>query len=80
MTDSRTIQGDYIFKVSESPNGTFWITLEPRVQAQELANVDIGFELTPGAGIHLAESVAAYLNENLPTVTFTFHRGARISA
>ncbi len=80
MTTSRTERGDFLFKVSESADGTPWISLEPRTSIPEFRKVLVGFDLKPGADIHHAENVARYLNDNLGNLALTFLDGAKIGS
>jgi hypothetical protein len=78
MTTSRTVHGDYLFKVSEYADGTPWISLEPQHSQDEFKSMLIGFDLAPKTDLRKAEAVARYLNDNLGRLAVTFFDGARI--
>ncbi len=79
MTTSRTVRGNYLFKVSERQGGTPWISLETRTAPAEFSGILVGFDLKPGTDIRQAEEVALYLNQHLGDLQITFFDSARIT-
>ena len=52
--------------------GKNWIVLEPvEERSNVLAGVSLSFNLPEGATSNQAEEIAAYLNENIKSVTYT---------
>ena len=59
------------FKVM-SESGKNWIVLEPvEERSNVLARVSLSLNLPEGATSNQAEEIAAYLNENIKSVTYT---------
>jgi hypothetical protein len=61
-----------IFRVKQSVNGDFWICLEPfEGNLKILGNGFLGFDLPEGTTINKAEEIAAFLQENIGSVSYT---------
>ena len=78
MADARSIIGDVIFTVSESANGTPWISLKPRSPVPELEKLVVGFDLPANVDVDRAAGVARYLNATLGSLRLTFIDGVSI--
>ena len=72
MTQARTEHGDYLFKVSEYGDGTFWVSTEPRNKGVPmLRSALLGFGLPEGTTMKRAREIANFLNINLTDVSIT---------
>lgn len=72
MTQARTDRANYLFKVSEGPDGKPWVSTEPRyADVPILRHALLGFDLPKGTTIQKAEQIARYLNANLDDVNVT---------
>jgi len=78
MTEARTVSGAVLFRVSEHPDGTPWISLEPLRHIPEFEKLLVGFRLPPTANVERAEGIARYLNANVEDVSLTFLGGAAV--
>ncbi|CAG0935068.1 hypothetical protein TFLX_03893 [Thermoflexales bacterium] len=78
MTTSRTIRGNFLFKVSEYGDGTPFIVLESRQSQKELEKILVGFDLPNDTSLDRAKEIAHYLNQNLGDLQMTFFDGAAI--
>jgi len=66
MTKARTEKGDYVFKVSDRPDHSFWISMEPGHDGlPALKDALLGFDLPAGTTHQEARAVAGFMNENL---------------
>jgi hypothetical protein len=61
-----------VFRVKKSVSGDFWICLEPLERnLKVLGNGFLGFDLPEGTTINKAEEIAAFLQENISSVSYT---------
>jgi hypothetical protein len=57
---------------ARSAAGKNWIELEPvEEKTNVLGDVSLTFNLAEGATVNQAEEIAAYLNENITSVSYT---------
>ncbi len=61
-----------VFRVKKSVSGDFWICLEPfERNLKVLGNGFLSFDLPEGTTINKAEEIAAFLQENISSVSYT---------
>jgi hypothetical protein len=61
-----------VFRVKEFASGDFWICLEPLEEdLKVLGKGFLGFELQEGTTVNKAEEIAAFLQENISSVSYT---------
>jgi hypothetical protein len=61
-----------VFRVQEVSGGEPWIRLEPiDKDLKVLGSGFLGFELPEGTTINTAEEIAAFLQENISSVSYT---------
>ena len=61
-----------LFRVKEFASGDFWICLEPlEEELKILGKGFLGFDLPEGTTINKAEEIAAFLQENISSVSYT---------
>jgi hypothetical protein len=61
-----------VFRVQEVSGGEPWIRLEPiDKDLKVLGSGFLGFELQEGTTINTAEEIAAFLQENISSVSYT---------
>jgi hypothetical protein len=73
QTKARTSRGDYAFVVKEYGDGTPWIMLELRQEPglSIILSGFLGFDLAPGTTLERAKEIAALLNREIPSVSYT---------
>jgi hypothetical protein len=67
-----TQRARFDFKARRLPSGDHWIVLEPLDGDLNVLNgCFLGFDLSEGTTANQAEEVAAFLNENILSVSYT---------
>jgi hypothetical protein len=61
-----------LFRVKELASGDFWICLEPLEEGLKILGKGfLGFDLPEGTTINKAEEIAAFLQENISSISYT---------